>query len=55
MQSKWMTATKIAERLGYTIEAVDASLRRYEREGLVVRRSRRRTLRDRSTLEWRFK
>lgn len=51
----WMTANAIAEKLGYTIEAVNASLRRYEREGICERRKTDRIVAGKNVLEWRFK
>ena len=51
----WMTANAIAEKLGYTIEAVNSSLRRYEKEGICERRETDRIVAGKHVLEWRFK
>ena len=53
--SGWMTAKQIAEVLGYTVEAVNSSLRRYERENLCERRPTKQVVAGKNVLEWRFK
>lgn len=38
METRWLTAKQIAFEMGYHIGGVQAVLRRYEKQGLVVRR-----------------
>ncbi len=54
MEGKWRTTKQIAAALGYCIQAVDASVRRYEREGLIARRKTKRIVAGKNVLQWRF-
>ncbi len=54
MEGKWRTTKQIAAALGYCIQAVDATVRRYEREGLIARRKTKRIVAGKNVLQWRF-
>jgi len=44
MQPRWLSAKEIAYQLGLTVQGIQATLRRYEKQGLVVRKTEKRLM-----------